>query len=591
MTAAAIYKPAKSPPEEWLSIDKATDEAAYDRLRNQVTDREDTLAFDFLCKTRASPDEIRANEILQLVKKLDINEVYTKAPKNIGYGGQVHDRFFGDHFLSNADLIEETKLFAISRRMPKGAHLHIHFNANLLPHVLIDIAKQMPCMYITSDIPLVRATSNGASAFDTCKIQFNILSTKLVNDTGKQNLFSTNYTEEKRHPMPIKEFFDQFPEAYLKARGESLDADTWLRNKVVFQEEEAYHLHQTAEGAWKKFNGRTQLMKGLFNYETAYKEYTTQCLQEFVDDNIQYAEIRPNFMPTNQVWKDDGSIQLPNKEIVELIIARYNLFQETHKGEVLKGLKIIYCTPRSFDDKAVKNALEECLRFHKEFPGWIAGFDLVGEEAVGRPLKDFIPLFLHFKAECKKQGVDIPFLFHCGETLDIGKHTDGNLVDALLLGSKRIGHGFALARHPYIMEQMKKRGICIEVCPISNEVLGLTPRMNGHTVYSLLANNVHCTVSTDNGTLFRSRLSHDFYQMMAGKQDMTLHGWRQLIEWSLDHSCLESDKRDEIYAAWVIMWDDFCKWIIDTYEEETKDFKPEDSKPEEPRKPQDSVKL
>lgn len=132
-----------------------------------------------------------------------------------------------------------------------------------------------------------------------------------------------------------------------------------------------------------------------------------------------------------------------------------------------------------------------------------SGFDLVGEESKGRPLKDFVPEFLRFKKKCDNAKIDIPFLFHCGETLSIGGETDGNLFDALLLGSKRIGHGFALPRHPYVMEKMKAENICVEVCPISNEILGLTPRMNGHAVYSLLANNVHCTVSTDNGTLFR----------------------------------------------------------------------------------------
>lgn len=131
------------------------------------------------------------------------------------------------------------------------------------------------------------------------------------------------------------------------------------------------------------------------------------------------------------------------------------------------------------------------------------GYDIVGEESKGYPLKQFIPEFVAFKKKCVDEKVDIPFLFHCGETLDIGGETDGNLIDALLLGAKRIGHGFALPRHPYVMEQMKKRNMCVELCPISNEVLGLTPRVNGHSMYNLLANNVACTLSTDNGTIFR----------------------------------------------------------------------------------------
>lgn len=110
---------------------------------------------------------------------------------------------------------------------------------------------------------------------------------------------------------------------------------------------------------------------------------------------------------------------------------------------------------------------------------------------------------LDFKKNCAEANVDIPFLFHCGETLDMGTDVDGNLVDALLLGAKRIGHGFALTKHPYIMQQMRRSGVCLELCPISNEVLGLTPRVAGHSMYALLANNVHCTINSDNGAFYR----------------------------------------------------------------------------------------
>lgn len=127
----------------------------------------------------------------------------------------------------------------------------------------------------------------------------------------------------------------------------------------------------------------------------------------------------------------------------------------------------------------------------------------MGEESKGHPLKFFHAEFLEFQHRCDVANLDIPFLFHCGETLDEGTETDGNLLDALLLKSKRIGHGFALAKHPAIMQRMKKENICLELCPISNEVLGLTPRVGGHAMYTLLANDVHCTVNSDNGTLFK----------------------------------------------------------------------------------------
>ncbi|KAH6842927.1 hypothetical protein B0I37DRAFT_314546 [Chaetomium sp. MPI-CAGE-AT-0009] len=523
----------------------------YDIVRQQGTLYEGSLGFDFTCTKTANELEKRANGVLQHLKKNDIARFYETAPKKRGYRGQEHPRFYGDHFLSNADLIEQTQLFALCRAMPKGAHLHIHFNANLLPSVLLGIAKDMKRMFIWSNIALDKP-----EAHDLCRIQFSIMSEETVKEKGKGNPFDQNY--QSGTVMQFQEFRKAYP-------GGEEAADRFLQNKLVFQEEEAHNLLQTPEGAWEKFNARTQMMKGLFNYKTAYRRYTRQCLDEFAADNIQYAEIRPNFMSSNQVWEDDGSSRFDNVGIMNLIIDEYEAFQREHKRRVLKGLKVIYCTPRSFSEEQVGEALRQCFQFKMDnkFSKYIAGFDLVGEESKGKPLKDFAQQFLQFQALCKAAGVEIPLLLHCGETLDIGTDTDGNLMDALLLGAKRIGHGFALPRHPYVLDQMKQRGVCVEVCPISNEILGLTPRISGHSVYNLLANNVPCTISADNGTLFRSRLSHDFYQVMAGKSDMTLHGLRQLVEWSIDHSCMEPELMKEVRESWEKMWEDFCQRIVD----------------------------
>lgn len=122
---------------------------------------------------------------------------------------------------------------------------------------------------------------------------------------------------------------------------------------------------------------------------------------------------------------------------------------------------------------------------------------------MGNELRLFVPEFLNFRKKCKKLGLDIPFLFHCGETLDNGGKVDGNLYDAILLNSKRIGHGYSVARHPFLMEQMRHKGIAIESCPISNEILGLTPIIAGHHLPILLANNIPCTINSDNASFYK----------------------------------------------------------------------------------------
>lgn len=345
----------------------------YEKQRAEIVAREGALSWDFICGRDASSVERKANRILQAMRKLDDENVYAKAPSRRGYRGQEHPRFMGDHFLYNVDLINETMLYRVARRMPKGAHLHIHFNANLLPGFLIDIAKRMERMFITSDIPLVTIGRDESEPgyydnFDRSKIQFSILS-KETEMEGTGDIFDRNYPVDKRQPMSFRKFLEEFGKHYSKCT-----VDQWLIDKLVFHEEEAHGWLQTAEGAWDRFNTRTQMMKGLFNYETAYREYTRQCLQEFVDDNIQYAEIRPNFMTTNQVWLDDGSKRIDNAGILKIIIDECGKFKP-EKNEYFAGIKVIYCTPRSFSRSDVSRSLDECLKFKKneKYGRWIAG--------------------------------------------------------------------------------------------------------------------------------------------------------------------------------------------------------------------------
>jgi len=236
------------------------DAEAYQAVRDQIMRFEGALSFDYNCRVLASQVERQANLVLLKVRERDIKLVYEAAEPRKGYGGQLHPRFFGDHFLSNCDLIEKTDLFKIMRAMPKGAHLHIHFNANLLPNVLIDIAKRMSRMYITSDIPLV--PGGDSDAFDRCKIQFNILSPEAVTSQGgEHSIFTPTY--QARQPMPFNDFLDQFDEKYRLAHSRSVNGDpsgktrtrrrdvgvdAWLKNKLVFGEEETHNHLQTADG-------------------------------------------------------------------------------------------------------------------------------------------------------------------------------------------------------------------------------------------------------------------------------------------------------------------------------------------------------
>lgn len=118
------------------------------------------------------------------------------------------------------------------------------------------------------------------------------------------------------------------------------------------------------------------MMKGLFCYESAYRNYTRACILDFVDDNIQYAEIRPNFMSTNSLRSDDGKVQMTNEQIVQVLGEELKkTMKEIRevKDKYFGGMKVIYCTPRSFQREQVAVCLQECIELKKKYGELICG--------------------------------------------------------------------------------------------------------------------------------------------------------------------------------------------------------------------------
>lgn len=116
-------------------------------------------------------------------------------------------------------------------------------------------------------------------------------------------------------------------------------------------------------------------MKGLFCYESAFRLYTAACIRDFVQDNIQYAEVRPNFMSTNSIKKDDGSGTIGNVGMVEIIKNQISKTTEElrKEGKYFGGMKVIYCAPRSFHREQIRFALNECIELKRKFPDLMCG--------------------------------------------------------------------------------------------------------------------------------------------------------------------------------------------------------------------------
>ena len=94
------------------------------------------------------------------------------------------------------------------------------------------------------------------------------------------------------------------------------------------------------------------------------------------------------------------------------------------------GAKLIYSPYRRGSAAEIYASLELQRELMENLPGFVIGYDLVGQEDLGKPLIDFADLLLSHS---------FPYYFHAGETNWQGQSTDINLIDAILLGAKRIG--------------------------------------------------------------------------------------------------------------------------------------------------------
>ncbi|XP_045056492.2 adenosine deaminase 2 isoform X3 [Desmodus rotundus] len=330
------------------------------------------------------------------------------------------------HFFRAKHLIEKSAVFHILKKMPKGAALHVHdFSILRMDWLVKNVTYRPHCHFCV--------THHGALKF------------RFAHPTPPTAAECSEWVllEKYRQELQNVTEFD-----------ESL-----LRNfTLVTGNPEAAYPNQDV--LWSKFQTIFFTISGLISYAPVFRDYIFQGLQEFYQDNVFYLELRALLLP---VYELDGTTY-SQEWMVETYRDVTSLFARKHPGFI--GMKIIYSDHRFKNVSLIAKSVQMAMKLQTKFPGMVAGFDLVGREDTGHSLH-------HYRAALTipaSQGYKLPYFFHAGETDWQGTSVDGNLLEALILNSTRIGHGFALTKHPAIWTDLWKKDIPVEVCPISNQV-------------------------------------------------------------------------------------------------------------------------
>lgn len=229
----------------------------------------------------------------------------------------------------------------------------------------------------------------------------------------------------------------------------------------------------------EKFKLPIKLLQDLDNIEM-YAYLLAKALEK---DEVIYAEVR--FCPLLHIEKNS---------IDDVVAAMKRGFAKVSYVKI----NLIFCMMRNFSFEKNYKIIELTKRF---LGNGVVGIDLACDEAKYKT-GDFKELFEIIAKE------RIPFTIHAGEA-------DGynSVVDAILFGTTRIGHGIRSVESEAVMDKLHREKITLEICPTSNISTKAVLSMEIHPIKELMNHNILVTINTDNRTVSNTTLSKEYEEL------------------------------------------------------------------------------
>ncbi|KAF2033179.1 Metallo-dependent hydrolase [Setomelanomma holmii] len=534
--------------------------------RDALVEQEKKQRSDYHFRQSLSPMALEACAIVSQIRFQEQQTLWTKEYEDSLLTEHV-DVFPGMMFSLAKERMEKSKLWQIVKKMPKGALLHCHLEAMVDLDWALEEAFNTEGVCVIADGPITTEQQRR-------KTGFSFTYAKVAKDDV--SVWTEDYSANT--PVPINTAATKFPD------GGKTGFIEWIRSRVTITASEHLSHHEGPNEVWRKFMSCFPILGSLIYYEPIFRKFVRRMCKQLLDDGVYYVDMRSAFYtPYRSVGKESWDEDWFN--MLAHIEDEIEDFKKSEDGKDFWGARMIWTTIRQFNKKQVIESMKQCIEMKIEFPDLIAGYDLVGQEDLGRPLSHLAPELFWFRKACTQEGVDIPFFFHAGETLGDGDSTDENLFDAIILGTRRIGHGFSLYKHPLLIDMVKEKKILVESCPVSNEVLRLSSSIMSHPLPALLARGVPCSLCNDDPTILGqgvSGMSHDFWQALQGWENLGLEGLGSLAEnsvrwasfedysakdWTQDikDGSMGKGTRAQKLKEWTKRWERYCAWIVEEF--------------------------
>ncbi|XP_063587816.1 adenosine deaminase 2-like [Penaeus indicus] len=492
----------------WLAVAATACGALPLNVSDFITARQSTLEQDLDAMLGhdllLSDAEELLNQHLMEVKQAELNRSYATL-----------DFPPARNFIAVKDQIEASGVFKILEDMPKGAALHLHDVLLTSVKWVVQEISYWPDLYMCQD-------SEGHLFMKFMETPDSSCAWQLVSE------LRAGYKNPK-------------------------DFDWELHANLSLITENPDELYPDINTVWTAFERGLIGISGMVMYRPAWESYLYRALEEFADDSVLYLEFRGVLPP---IYELNGT-ELSPIQAVGIYRDTTQRFVADHPNTFF-GARYIYAPNRRQSEDTVWGYVDLMKQLKAEYPDFVAGFDLVGQEDLGYPLNNFLEPLLSLSSG----NTSIPVFYHAGETAWMGMSTDENLIDALLLNASRIGHGYAITKHPRAKALAKEKDVPIEVCPISNQVLKLVDDLRNHPAAGLMAEGFPVVVSCDGLSAWGAKgLSHDFYEafMALGGAKADLRFLKQLALNSIKYSSLDANATSQLRDMWQEKWDD---WVM-----------------------------
>lgn len=302
-----------------------------------------------------------------------------------------------------------------------------------------------------------------------------------------------------------------------------------------------------AEGAdkWEYFESIFTKCGSICFTPSLVEDYYTRVMLYYHSLGIEHLELRCPFFGS----RDDA-------------LARGRAFQRALKAvreiDPLFTLRIVGCGGKNkIWDPQFSNLMENAMYVREMVKDTERGdsdllvaIDIVNEEDTSYSLARYEDRIREIVAT----HPGLKLTLHAGESL---RGENNEIAIALRCGIDRLGHGFNLYRYPALIEEVIRKDICIEVCPVSNVALGYCDDLRKHPAAGYRTAGIPVVICSDDAAYQADEpLVADYLGVTIG-WDLSLDDIKGFCRESIVRSFLEPEDKSLLLRSWESQWYSF----------------------------------